>query len=210
MTLSKSLKDSLGNAAMRYHATLAEGAGAYLAGRGITREAAEKFLLGYVADPVLGDEDYQGRLAIPYLTPTGCVDIRYRALTGDGPKYLGRPGGATRMFNVRDLHVPSHVIVVCEGELDTVIMSGVVGVPAVGIPGATNWKDHYGLLFEDYDRVLVACDGDQAGREFGKRVAREVEGAIIVHMPDMMDVNECYLSEGSDSVRRRLELSDEG
>lgn len=195
---------------MRYHATLEEGAGAYLADRGVTAGTAARFLLGYVSNPMLGDEDYKGRLSIPYLTPTGVVDIRFRVLVGDGPKYLGKPGAKTHLFNVNDLHTPSRVIAICEGELDAVIMSGECGVPAVGVPGATNWKDHYSLLFEDYDRVLVVCDGDQAGREFGKKVAREVEGALVIHMPEGMDVNEVFLQEGTDGVRGRLGLSDEG
>lgn len=196
----------LGDAATEYSNHVGQ-AGAYLSGRGITPEVAEAFRLGYVADPLPGDEDYAGRLAVPYLTPAGVVDIRYRALLeGQTPKYLSRPAAPTRMFNVQALLTDSDVIAVCEGEIDTIIMHALVGVPAVGIPGANNFKDHYRLLLEDFERVVVMCDGDQAGREFGKKLAGECGNATVVHLPDGSDVNDFYLSDGPDAIRRRAGL----
>ncbi len=47
------------------------------------------FRLGFVANPETGHEIYQGKLAIPYITPSGVIDIRFRSLNNDsGPKYL--------------------------------------------------------------------------------------------------------------------------
>lgn len=206
MKLSASLKRSLSKAAETYSSSVAV-AGDYLTARGITPEVAHGFRLGVVVDPLPGDEDYAGRLAVPYLTPAGVVDIRYRALhEGQSPKYLSRPAAQTRMFNVQALLTDSDVIAVCEGEIDTIIMHALVGVPAVGIPGANNFKDHYRLLLEDFDRVIVMCDGDQAGREFGKKLASECDNATVVHLPDGSDVNDFYLSDGPDAIRRRAGL----
>lgn len=164
------------------------------------------FRLGVVLEPLVGDEDYAGRLTVPFLTPGGVVDLRYRSLGDQTPKYLSRPNAQTRLFNVPALLTDSDVIVVCEGELDTMVMHALVGVPAVGVPGANNWREHYRLLLEDFERVLVMCDGDQAGRDFGRKVAGEVDGAATVQLPDGLDVNDVYLAEGPDGLRKRMGL----
>lgn len=205
MRLSVSQKRYVATATDTYEKAVA-GAEEYLAARGITPHLAATYRLGYVAEPLVGDEDYAGRLSIPYVTSSGPIDIRFRSINGEQPKYLSRAGAKTHMFNVQALYNPSPWIAVCEGELDTIIMDGAVGVPSVGIPGANNWRDHFRLLLEDYELIFVLCDGDQAGRDFGKKVAGEVDGATIVHLPEGMDVNDLYLVEGKDGLLKRLGL----
>lgn len=205
MKLSSSQKRYLETATAHYGQYLPH-AQHYLAARGIPLETAVMFRLGVVLEPLVGDEEYAGRLTVPYLTPHCVVDLRFRSLGDQTPKYLSRPNAQTRLFNVQSLLSDSDVIAVCEGELDTIVMHALVGVPAVGVPGASNWREHYRLLLEDFERVLVMCDGDQAGRDFGRRVAGEVDGAAIVHMPDGMDVNDLYLAEGVEGLRKRMGL----
>lgn len=203
--LSASQKRYVATATETYHRTVA-GAAEYLAARGITEELAAMYHLGYVAEPLVGDEEYSGRLAIPYVTTSGPIDIRFRSLNGEQPKYLSRAGAKTHMFNVQALYRNSPWIAVCEGELDTIIMDGACGIPAVGVPGANNWRDHFRLLLEDYEIIFVLCDGDQAGRDFGKKIASEVDGATVVHLPEGMDVNDLYLTEGKEGLLKRLGL----
>lgn len=202
MKLSLSQRTYLETATEAYHSQL-EHAEPYLSERGIPLAVAATYHLGVVVEPLPGDSDFVNRLSIPYWTMGGVVDLRFRALLPDQtPKYLSRPSASTTLFNVNALHIDSDTIAVCEGELDTIVMHSLVGVPAVGVPGANNYKDHYRLLLEDYARVLVMCDGDQAGRELGKRVAADVEGATIIHLPDGMDVNDAYLAGGADGVKK--------
>lgn len=184
--------------------------GEYLEGRGIPLAVARTFRLGYVSEPTpgLGDDQYVGRLAIPYLTPSGVVDIRYRTLHGNGPKYLSRPGAAARMFNVSSLFTPSSFIGLCEGELDALVATGVASMPSVGVPGASNWQKHYPLLFEGFQRVFVFADGDQAGKDFAAKVASTVEQAVVVSMPDGQDVSDVVASEGPDALMRRAGVSE--
>lgn len=192
-------------ATRRYEANLSEVA-PYLVGRGITEQAARTFRLGYVKGDHPGDGDYGDRLAIPYVTPAGVVDIRFRSLQGDGPKYLSRPGSKTKLFNVKDLGVPSSTLYVTEGEMDTIVASAICGLPTVGVPGANNWQPHFKLLMQDYRKVVVLCDGDEAGRQFGRAVCKEVDTAIAVSMPAGMDVNDVYLSGGREAVLGSVEL----
>jgi len=205
--LSVSQKNYLEKAAHAYHQQIdATGAG-YLMGRGIEREVAATYLLGNVAEPLVGDDDYVGRLSIPYITRAGVVDIRYRALSPvQTPKYLSRTGAESKLYNVNALLKNSDTIAICEGEIDAITMDALVGIPAVGVPGANNWRRHFRLLFEDYAQVFVMCDGDQAGKEFGKRISSELDGATVIHCPEGSDVNELFLNEGAEGIRKRVGL----
>jgi DNA primase len=208
--LSLAQKQSLEAASWKYVAGLAHNtqAQAYLAGRGITEHVAGTFRLGYVDEPEVGHEQYTGRLVIPYLTPTGVVDLRFRAIGEDtGPKYLGRPGQEHHLYNVGAFAADSESIALTEGEVDTIIVSGQVGIPCVGVPGANAWKPFYARAFRDYQRVYVICDGDQPGSDWGKRIAQSISTAVVIHLPDGMDSNDVYLAEGAEGIRRRLGVS---
>jgi DNA primase len=204
--LSVDARKSLEQATRTYHAQLGA-AKDYLRARGITKATADMYRLGVVANPMIGDEQYVGRIAIPYLTPTGVVDIRYRTISNDdSPKYLSRPGANDTMFGVNAFAVDSDYIAICEGEFDTMIVNGEVGIPAVGLSGANKWKNWYSRAFQDYRKVFVLTDGDQAGSDMGKRIAQSIDVAVVVSMPEGMDVTDVFSAEGADGIRRRVGL----
>lgn len=207
--LSSQRREFLAEATERYAETLVDSAAAeYLNTRGISVEVAESFQLGFVRDPVEGHERFRGRLAIPYVTPSGVSMIRFRGITEDfDPKYDQEKGQRTPLFNVRDLHESAPWIAICEGELDAVVMSGVVGVPAVGIPGVDHWNKNgaiWGRLFQDYETVYVVLDPDKAGRDLLPEVVKRVENPVVIELP--ADVNDTYLQNGADFVRDLLGL----
>jgi len=205
-TLSSDVRRSLAEATEHY-AQQVHHAGQYLEGRGITPNVASTRRLGFVAEPLVGHEQYAGRLVIPYLTPAGPVDLRFRAVhDGQDPKYLSRPGVETMMYGVNDLAKDSNVIAICEGEMDAIVASELCGIPAVGVPGVSNWKNFYWRAFEDYDSVIVLADGDAAGKDFGKKVATSIQSTVVVVMPEGQDVNSTYLIEGADGIRKRAGL----
>ena len=173
---------------------LAEG---YLTSRGLSLEDAEDFRLGVVAQPLVGHEQYEGRLSIPYITPAGVVDIRFRAINHEEPKYLGLPGSETRLYNVGSYFKATDWIAVCEGEIDTITLTK-IGIPAVGVPGVNAIKPHHYRILQDFDRIYVFADGDQAGREFTKDLARRISGITPIHIPEGEDVNSILVKQGSD------------
>lgn len=204
---SLSQKELLGRATARYAANihLAED---YLASRGITREVARLARLGVVSEPEVGHEAFIGRLSIPYITKTGVVDLRFRSLNpAVEPKYMGMTGVETKMYNVVDIDRAGDWIGVCEGELDTITLSGCVGIPCVGVPGANSWKKHYTRLLADFERVFVFADGDQPGKEFATSLARELP-VTVVQFPDGEDVNSAYVKYGADYIRERAGLNE--
>ena len=200
--LSKSQRELLAKATENYEKNLDEVA-PYLESRGITKETALMFRLGFVKNPEAGHEPYQGKLAIPYLTPSGVIDIRFRSLNADsGPKYLSRPGASTHIFNVAALNTDSDVLVICEGEIDTMIATQ-VGFAAVGLPGANNWKPFYTRVLADWEKIMLFCDGDNAGKEMAKTITRELDNVFPIFMPDNCDVNDVYLAEGAEGLHKR-------
>lgn len=205
MRLSNSQRHFLQQAAEQYAAHIGE-AQAYLATRHLSVDEARRFHLGLVKDPLPGHEIYKGRLAIPYVTPSGVVDIRFRAIANnpDEPKYMGIPGAKTTMYNAQAVLTAENYICVTEGELDTVALSVKTGHPSVGIPGATNWKPYYSKILDDFDTVIVLADGDNAGLEFGKKLSRELPNVNLIQMPEGHDVNSIIIQEGAEWLNERI------
>jgi len=196
-------KELLGKATEKYGASIYR-AEDYLKNRGIPIEVARLASLGVVEEPEVGHEQYIGRLAIPYITKTGVVDLRFRSLNpAVEPKYMGLTGAETRMYNVIDIEKANNFIGVCEGELDTITMSGCVGIPCVGVPGANSLKKHYTRLLADFERVFVFADGDQPGTEFARSLARELP-VTIIQLPDGHDVNSMFVQEGAEYFHSRV------
>ena len=208
--LNAEQRNLLTEAATRYCEHRNEATLSYLQERGISQEVADLYLLGSVAEPSSGHEMATGMLSIPYRTPAGIVGIKFRRLDNGTPKYLWPTGQKIGLFNVTDLHLQSDTIAICEGEIDTIILSGVVGIPAVGVAGVSQWKPWFPKLFESYKRILIFADNDvkedgrNPGQELAKRIKDDLDKATVVHLEDNKDVNDMYLELGSDWFMGRL------
>lgn len=181
----------------------------YLESRGIQLETAKAWKLGFVADPMPGHEDFKGRLAIPYLSPAGCLAFKFRCVDHqdckavDCIKYLGEPGAEPRIFGVWNFRHDTPVLALCEGELDAITATQ-VGVRAVGFPGATHWRDYWAHLFEGYDEVVLLRDGDSAGRKMAETLAGRLPNLRSVGMPEGEDVSSLVVKLGGDALRERI------
>lgn len=188
----------------------------YLVKRGLTRETVESFRLGLVEDPLPeSGHDFQvGRLSIPYITQTGIVQIRFRAIPFTGipgdpepsPKMKSEVGAGSTIFNVRALNNSDPIIYVCEGEFDA--MSAVqAGLPAIGIPGANSWQSVYGRLLR-FRRVVILADNDDHGEgmKFAETVQASTRGARIVLMPKGHDVNSFLIENQEEGLRKHVGL----
>lgn len=213
---SKEHSKLLLEAANRYADQIDERTLEYLNGRGISEEVAALYQLGTITDPLPGHEGHVGWLSIPYITALGlCVGFKFRRLDDGKPKYGSPLGQVSHLYNVSDITKKSGRIVVCEGELDTIVVSGILGLPAVGCPGVAAWKPHYARLFNGYDTVYVAGDhdvkedGSNPGAEFSRRVASEVMNATIVNLPAGLDISDYYLQNGYEQTRRLFGVQSE-
>jgi len=208
--LNAEQRNLLTEAAEKYCNSLTPQAASYLEARGITAEVAHTFRLGSVVEPSAGHEHAVGRLSIPYLTPAGVVGIKFRSIDDTTPKYLWPSGQKIGLYNVLDLHRYSNTIAICEGEIDTIVASGIVGIPAVGVAGVSQWKPWFPKLFESYTRILIFADNDvkedgtNPGQELARRIKEDLDKATIVQLPPNMDVNEIYLQLGKNWFDERL------
>ena len=208
--LNAEQKRSLTESAQKYHEALTPQAASYLAARGITRAVAATFLLGSVVEPSAGHEHAVGRLSIPYITPAGVVGIKFRAIGDSTPKYLWPTGQKIGLFNVMDLHRFSETIAICEGEIDTIIASSFIGIPAVGVAGVSQWKSWFPKLFESYSRILIFADNDvkedgrNPGQELAGRIKEDLNTATVVQLEPNLDVNDTYLRYGSGWFNDRI------
>lgn len=212
---SESQRQFLREAATEYYRSL-EGSPAqeYLEKRGICLAVADKFALGYVAEPKVGHERFQGFLSIPYVrtSPLPNLDrtvasIRFRCIEdhehkGHG-KYMTLPGDRPRLFNTDALLKGNSRIAICEGELDPV-SADAIGLPAVGVPGADAWQSYWRLPFLGYREVLVLTDGDAAGDKFGVSVCKTLPNARVVPMPAGEDVNSTIQKFGKSALLERI------
>ena len=161
-------------------------------------------------EPSAGHEHAVNRLSIPYITPAGVVGIKFRAIGDSTPKYLWPTGQKSGLFNVSDLHRYSDTIAICEGEIDTIIVSSFCGIPAVGVAGVSQWKPWFPKLFEPYKRILIMADNDikedgrNPGQELAGRIREDLNTATVIQLEPNLDVNDTYLKYGSGWFTERL------
>lgn len=206
--LSSEQRRLLERATLQYNDHL-DVAAEYLEGRGIDLEYARSSALGVVVDPLPGHEGLTGRLAIPYLTDFGPVNMTFRCIEdhdckgAHSDKYRKWQGVGSCMYGVQAIARADEWIAITEGELDALTLN-MIGVPAVGIPGTETWLEHWPNVLEDFSRVYVFSDGDNAGEILWKNVSRAVDNAVRIPMPHGEDVNSMYNREGADYLRRRI------
>lgn len=203
------------DAASSYHASLrGSPAEEYLEARGIPIHRIDKFLLGYVDDPVPGHDTYKGMLAIPYLRPTldgstYVVSIRFRCLENHEHaeffhgKYNTIAGDRPRIFNTEALVRAQDTIAITEGELDTIV-ADLSGIDAVGIPGVQLWKKHFREPFLGYETVYILSDGDRPGQKFAAELLKDLPNSKQIPMPEGMDVNSFVLEHGPEALKERI------
>lgn len=201
----------------------------YLRGRGFADETIIQFRVGYAdgrlrkylqgkgfaLDDIEGtglvekgkDFLYQ-RLTFPYTRRGRVITIRGRRFPDcpDKPgKCMGLRNHPLHLFNIDALRKPSGLILVCEGETDT--LSAVqLGYAAVGIPGVGGFNKAWTGLFPD-DIPLISClDQDKAGRQGTKKLV-EAFGPLIrvLQLPEGEDLNDYIKANSAEDVRRLME-----
>ena len=106
---------------------------------------------------------YRHALLFPYYDITGrAIYLQARAIDPDAkPKELSLAGPIPLPYNARLLDGEPGQIYLCEGVIDTLTLIE-QGFPAVGVPGAANFKAAWAPLFRN-KTVHVAFDPDGPG-----------------------------------------------
>lgn len=211
-SLSKEQKRFLESTAAQYAEHLGDAA-EWLAERGIDLDHARYEGLGVVRNPPALHEQQEGRLAIPYITEFGVVNMSFRCLKDHKCKdsgcikYIKLKGAESDLYGVRAFDEARDWIGVCEGELDSLILRQ-IGIPAVSNPGAKNWKEHWPNVFEDFSRVYIFADADSAGEgmfeKFQDGLSKTSAAVIKVRLPAGEDVNSTYQKYGAEAILKRI------
>lgn len=186
----------------------------YLRSHAITFAIANQYRLGAVVDPLPVDSNYQGMLAIPYLTPGGVKAVKYRCVADHAcdehrhGKYSAPKGQRVRIYNTAAYFSAGDTIGVCEGEIDAIVATEKLGLPTLGVPGALQWRAHqvpWRLALADFEQVVIFADGDDAGQSFADDVAESVgAGALIVRCLPGYDVARTVAENKTDELLRRM------
>lgn len=196
-----------------YAPNLGDAAG-WLEGRGVDLEFARTRGLGVVRDALPGHEPAEGYLAIPYLTDVGPVTFEFRCIQDHNckeipnhSKYWRRRGSEVRLYGVQEIARATDWIVATEGAIDALTWQ-MCGIPAIGIPGAENWQEHWANVLEDFSVVHLAEDGDKAGGDLWRAMSDHVDQSntlvVRMRMPDGEDSNSAYQKFGKDYLLGRI------
>lgn len=181
-------------AAKMFHQSLNDECREYVDGRGLESQIG-RFMLGTVPEDCGAEwSPYRGMLSIPYINLNNqVVQIKFRNLREEGPKYLNLPSLPTSPFNMKAVDSGSRTINVTEGEFDAMSLAS-LGYAAISIPGASNWKPYYRNMLDNFERVVLWGDPDDAGQSFNAAVQDSVRKATVAYLST--DINDA-LVEGN-------------
>ncbi|WTL07640.1 toprim domain-containing protein [Kribbella sp. NBC_01505] len=194
----------LEEATASYQAAVTPAVAQYLHARGIGQAEAVTNRLGVVRNPFPGHGMFENFLSIPYLDKAGRpLTIRFRCLQqhncrdyGHG-KYMTIPGDTPRMYGIASIFEAGDEIHTTEGELDRIILTK-LGLPAVGLPGASMWANRHRRMLAGFSRVYHWGDPDDAGAELTAKITRALRSAKPVRLK--ADVTDTYMAGGADAI----------
>jgi DNA primase len=123
-------------------------------------------------DIFLGFKWWQPTILIPYFNVSGAIiSIQGRNLDPSSEyRYINLNGIETCIYNLQIVNELSkgQELIICEGVTDC-IASLSMGRPAIGIPGASAFKEEYVELLKSYKLILVP-DRDETGPILEKKI----------------------------------------
>jgi DNA primase len=148
----------------------------YLAARGISRETAEAFGIGFFP----GKGSMAGRCVIPIADQGGEV-VAYagRSIDNTEPRYKFPAGfrKSRELFNLHRVKGELRVVVV-EGFFDCLKVSQ-AGYPCVALMGSAMSGIRENLIAEHFAEVILMLDGDEAGRRAANEISDRLQNVVF-------------------------------
>jgi hypothetical protein len=141
---------------LTYHRNLNGNSGYVQQKWGVNDDTIDTFRIGYCnACPT---SPYSASITIPYYWGDSLVNLRHRLSSPNGQgKYRPEAAGLpTAIFNANIIAGEDWLVLV-EGEFKAMVLQQ-NGLPAIGIPGATNFKEKWLKLFSPKQMIYVALD----------------------------------------------------
>tara|TARA_R100001463_G_scaffold52153_2_gene102896 strand:- start:3066 stop:4817 length:1752 start_codon:yes stop_codon:yes gene_type:complete len=182
----------------------------FLLSRGITEEVIAN-------NKIVSTKDNRNIL-LPYFKNGKIVNYKTRGIDG---KFFTQSRDAEPIIYNYDRCVDSEAIVICEGEMDSLSweVAGVKFHTSVNM-GAPNSNDKnidkklecISNCYEVFDNakvIYIATDEDENGRNLQKELVRRfgAEKCLLVDLSPYKDANEVLISEGAESLQKRLKIA---
>lgn len=111
-------------------------------------------------------------LEMPYMDSRGkevAIRTRYRLKAGDGVKW--RKGDSLILYGLWGIEriTANKRVLLVEGESDTHVL-WFNRIPALGVPGANNFKKKWATLFLELPEIVVVQEPDEAGKGFAEDI----------------------------------------
>jgi hypothetical protein len=171
---------------------------------------------GFLQGVGLRDVTYLDKPAvrIPYPDEEGQeAAVRFRVSLDGTEKFRWRSGDKPRPYGLGLLEEARKAgcVVLVEGESDCHTL-WFYEIPALGIPGASNWRDGWTTYLDGIEMIYAVIEPDQGGdilREMLTRCEAIRERLYLVEMEEHKDPSALHLSD-PDEFRERFELALEG
>jgi twinkle protein len=181
------------DAVVGWHDNMPASRRAYWHSRGLTDQTISEFMLGF---------DGQ-RYTIPSLYRLQPFGVKRRKAAdiddGNEAKYTSLYGSRVGIFN-SDTLLSADTVIICEGEIDTMLLhqNNIRAVSSTG--GAGSWRDKWAQHFTHIQRVFVLYDNDEAGRKGARTIQASIRRAQVLTLPDGVgDVGELF-DKSADAV----------
>lgn len=160
----------------RWHETMPASRREYWHSRGLTDATVDRFMLGWDGR----------RYTIPHLyrlIPFGCKRRKSEIDDKIEERYVCISGSRSGIFNA-DILQSVEMVVICEGEIDAMLLEQ-WGFPAVtSTAGAATWKPDWVNLFSSVRKIFILYDNDKAGLDGALHVQSTLRRAKIVRYPE--------------------------
>jgi hypothetical protein len=153
----------------------------------------------------LTDISYLGAPAIkvPYLDEEGAeIAVRFRLQLEKGEqvddRFRWRKGSKPRLYGLWRLDVAraAKYVVLVEGESDAQTLWH-HGIPALGIPGAANWREDLASVFDRIKTIYIVIEPDRGGETVRAWLSRSRirDRARLVRLSGVKDPSELHVSD---------------
>jgi hypothetical protein len=139
--------------------------------------ASKKLPLDFLRQLGLNEKqstDYvPGHVTIPYYDSDGaCVAVRQRRNPNNKQRFAWNKGGTPIVYGVwLDINKTARAVILVEGESDAQ-SCWLHGLPALGVPGATNFQASWTRRYIGEKDVFIHVEPDNGGQTFRQKVAQ--------------------------------------
>jgi twinkle protein len=177
--------------------------------RGISKQTLDDLKVTEGSEWMPQTQKTENVIKFNYFMGSELTNVKYR----DGRKNFKLYKGAEKVFYNIDSIVGFEYCIIVEGEMDVLALHEAGITNAISVPnGATLNTNNLDYLdscidyFDDKDKVILACDSDEAGQALQTELIRRLgsETCHIATFEDCKDANEYLLKYGKEKLSERI------